>query len=214
MVEDEKKPGTPGGDPQSDHPGKDEADDLLLVQRAAKGYRPAFDQLVERYQNQVYRLAWRFFADPDDAMDATQEIFLKAYRSLPSFEGRSSFKTWLYRIAANTCMTLSESRSRRQKTFIQSVIDWFTTPPAPDPSHLVVEQESRAELQEIVQKKIAALPEVYRVPVILRDIEGMSLDQIGQILDIPEGTVKSRINRGRRLLQDSLESFYLGRKEA
>ncbi len=213
MVE-EKNPGTPGSPPQSEQSGKDGSDELLLVQRAAKGHRPAFDQLVERYQSQVYRMAWRFFADPDDAMDATQEVFLKAYRSLPAFEGRSSFKTWLYRIAANTCMTLSESRSRRQKSFIQSVVDWFTTPPAPDPSHLVVEQESRAELQQIVQKKIAGLPEVYRVPVILRDIEGMSLEQIGQILDIPEGTVKSRINRGRRLLQDSLESFYLGRKEA
>lgn len=208
-----KKPGTLPTPGQSVEVGTGGSEEAILVERAAKGYRPAFDQLVARYQGAVYRMAFRFFADPDDAMDATQEVFLKAFRSLPAFEGRSSFKTWLYRIASNTCVSLSETRSRRQKSFLQAVVDWFTTPPAPDPSHVITDREDRTELQAEVQRQIARLPEVYRVPVILRDIEGMSLEQVGEVLDVPLGTVKSRINRGRRMLQESLESFYQRRKE-
>ena len=189
------------------------SDDPFLVERARKGSRSAFDELVKRHQAQVYRLAFRFFYDPEEAMDATQEVFLKAYRALPGFEGRSSFKTWLFRITSNACMNLSQAKARRKKSLMQSVLDWFSRVPPTDPSAVVVENESREELQKAVQQKIARLPEVYRVPVILRDIEGMSLDRIGHILEIPDGTVKSRINRGRRLLQDSLEGFFLRRND-
>ena len=110
-------------------------------------------------------------------------------------------------------MNLSQAKARRKKSLMQSVLDWFSRVPPTDPSAVVVENESREELQKAVQQKIARLPEVYRVPVILRDIEGMSLDRIGHILEIPDGTVKSRINRGRRLLQDSLEGFFLRRND-
>ena len=110
-------------------------------------------------------------------------------------------------------MNLSQAKARRKKSLMQLVLDWFSRVPPTDPSAVVVENESREELQKAVQQKIARLPEVYRVPVILRDIEGMSLDRIGHILEIPDGTVKSRINRGRRLLQDSLEGFFLRRND-
>ena len=87
------------------------------------------------------------------------------------------------------------------------LLGWFSRPPVEDPGEAVVEREFRRELNEVLAEKIAKLPEVYRLPVILRDMEDMSHDQIGEILDIKEGTVKSRINRGRRLLQESLHSF-------
>lgn len=191
--------------------GYDEESEWL--QRAIAGHRPSFDRIVQLYHGPVYRVAFRFFNNPEDALDATQEIFLRAWRAIKGFEGRSSLKTWLFRIASNTCTTLAQERARRQKSFLQAVLDWFSLSPAPDPGQSVVEQEHRQELQRIVQEKVAKLPEVYRMPVILRDLEGMSLEAIGEVLNLKEGTVKSRINRGRRLLQESLEPFVQGRMQ-
>ena len=178
---------------------------------AAGGSRRAFDQLTARYHDMVFRLAYRFFANEEDALDVTQEVFLKAYRSIKNFEGRSSFKTWIYRIASNTCLTMAQERQKQKKSFLSLIVDWFTQPGSPDPVKVIVEEEYQRELQSAIQEKIAKIPEVYRLPVILKDVEGKSLDEIGEILDLKEGTVKSRINRGRRLLQEALEPFYRGR---
>ncbi|MBF0499384.1 MAG: sigma-70 family RNA polymerase sigma factor [Candidatus Riflebacteria bacterium] len=179
-----------------------------LLRRASQGHRSSFDRLVELHHTSVYRIAHRYFNNPEDALDATQEVFLRAWRAVGRFEGRSSFKTWIYRIASNTCITLTEERNRHRKTFFEGILDWFSKPAAPDPGHLVVQKEYQSELQKAVQDRIAKLPEVYRMPVILRDLEGMSLEQIGEILSLKEGTVKSRINRGRRLLQEALDPFF------
>lgn len=207
MVAPEKIVGTQPLSPlseSSDDPVREEDE---LLDRAIRGSRPALDQLIRTHEREVYRLAYRFFHDPEEAQDAAQEVFVKVVRALPRFERRSSFKTWLYRITANTCLNLVDARKRRQKSMLDVVLDWFTRPAAEDPSSTVVERESRRELREVLAQKIARLPEAYRLPVILRDLEGMSHDQIGDILDIKEGTVKSRINRGRRLLQDSLQGY-------
>lgn len=166
---------------------------------------------MARYQDMVFRLAYRFFANEEDAMDVTQEVFLKAFRSLKNFEGRSSFKTWLYRIASNTCLTVSQERQKQKKSFLSLIVDWFTRPGTPDPGKILEEEEYQRELQEAIREKIARIPDVYRLPVILKDIEGKSLDEISEILELKEGTVKSRINRGRKLLQEALEPFYRGR---
>ena len=181
--------------------------DADLATRAGRGDPRAFDEVVRRFHQNVYRVCFRFFRSEEDAMDATQEVFLKAYRAIGRFEGRSSLKTWLYRIATNTCLSLAEEKKRAKKTMLGAVLDWFTAPPADDPGESVVEKEYRRELGLVIQERIARIPEVYRIPVILRDLEALSMEEISQILEIPEGTVKSRINRGRRLLQEGLEPF-------
>jgi RNA polymerase sigma-70 factor (ECF subfamily) len=210
MVEPVKKMGTFSAHPESHLLTKPE-DEKELVSLACSGSRRAFEVLVARYQDMVFRLAYRFFANEEDAMDVTQEVFLKAFRSLKNFEGRSSFKTWLYRIASNTCLTVSQERQKQKKSFLSLIVDWFTRPGTPDPGKILEEEEYQRELQEAIREKIARIPDVYRLPVILKDIEGKSLDEISEILELKEGTVKSRINRGRKLLQEALEPFYRGR---
>jgi len=209
MVEtknDSSFPGTIAGESGSIPPGRYEPDDEReLLQRAVSGHRPSFDRLAERYHAAVYRVAYRFFNSRDDAADAVQEVFLKAWRSLQTFQARSSFRTWLLRIAGNTCITLSQAKVRQKKSFFESIVDWFSRKPPDDPAELVVEQEYQLELRHAVERNLARLPDVYRLPVILRDVEGYTMDQIAEVLEIPEGTVKSRINRGRRLLQEALE---------
>ncbi len=191
-----------------------EADDMSArqneeqqwIEEAAAGRRVAFDKLVERYHALVYRMAYRFCNNPDEALDATQEVFLRAWRGMRSFEGRSRFKTWLYRIAANTLISLQEEKRREQGSFLDYVSDWLTRPRTHDPEREV----ERNELMSVIGEKIARLPEEYRLALILRDVDGHRYDEIARILGIEEGTVKSRINRGRRMLQDML-SGYLGR---
>lgn len=208
MVEEQKNsiiPGTLEPPSRSIDFENEKGEEELLIRRAIVGHRPSFDRLVARYHSAVYRVAYRFFNNSEDACDATQEVFLKAWRAIGTFEGRSSFKTWILRIAGNTCITLSQSRSRQKKSVLESIIDWFSQRPADDPADIVVEQEYQSELRRAIERNLARLPEAYRMPVILRDMEGYSHDQIADVLELKEGTVKSRINRGRRLLQEALE---------
>lgn len=194
-------------------PENPESEIRSLVKRAISGRKGDFERLVKIFEGQVYRLAYRFFNNSEDACDAVQEVFLKVYRSLGSFEGRSSFKTWLYRITVNTCISICDSRRRERKSMLGAIIDWFSRKPVENPAALVLENEYQQELRDAVKRKIAALPETYRMPVILKDIEGMSHDQISEILGLEEGTVKSRIHRGRRILQESLQAFLSKEKD-
>ena len=182
--------------------------DLNLAREAASGSRKAFDKLVTIHQQSIYRLAYRFFNNEEDTLDAVQEIFIRVFKAVRSFEGRSKFKTWIYRIAVNTCTTLAKDKSRSKKSFFQSIIDWFSRAPHPDPAKEVINREYQTELQTAITRRISKIPEVYRLPLILKDLEGKSLEEIGEILDLKEGTVKSRINRGRRMLQEALEPFF------
>ncbi|GAB4282102.1 MAG: RNA polymerase sigma factor RpoE [Candidatus Rifleibacteriota bacterium] len=187
-------------------------DDNELIDRIKKGDNKAFDQIVSIYEKGVYRLCYRFFNDENDAMDATQEVFIKVYKALGSFEGRSSLKTWVYRIASNTCITLAEKKKREKEGLLKTLIGWWSDRNSTTPEEEVLDQEHRSLTRELVAKKVEQLPEAYRMPVILKDIEGLPLEKIAEILEVPLGTVKSRINRGRRILQDSLQAFYYGRK--
>ncbi|MEW6712068.1 MAG: sigma-70 family RNA polymerase sigma factor, partial [Candidatus Riflebacteria bacterium] len=151
---------------------------------------------------------YRFFNDENDAMDATQEVFIKIYRALPGFEGRSSLKTWIYRIASNTCITMAEKRRREKDGLLQTIINWWSDRNVETPEEELIDNETRQLNQKMVAEKLEKLPETYRMPVILKDIEGLSLEKISEILEVPVGTVKSRINRGRRMLQESLQLYY------
>jgi len=180
--------------------------DLEAVKRAARGDHEAFRVLVERYQGRAFGLALRVMGDEEQARDVVQDAFLKAYRSLDRFEGRSSFYTWFYRVVMNLCI----DAKRRQPP--GRMVDWDeshaleapagTGLDAVDPAH---QQESspagdleRAELREILQRAIEALPEDARQTLTLREVDGLSYSEIAKLLGIPKGTVMSRLHYARR----------------
>jgi RNA polymerase sigma-70 factor (ECF subfamily) len=185
--------------------------DAEIVQRAREGDHEAFRALVERYQGRAYRLALRVLRNEDHARDAVQDAFLKAYGSLDRFQGRSSFYTWLYRIVMNQCL----DRKRRDKS--DREVEWndeaaATQSPAagalagaaaavaPD------EAAERGQLRETLAKAISELPDDARRTIELREIDGLSYKEIAEALDIPKGTVMSRLHYARRKLQEALRA--------
>lgn len=182
-----------------------------LIERIRRGDQNAFAKLVSLYEKSVYRICWRFFMNEEDALDAVQEVFIKVYRAINRFEGRSSFKTWVYRIASNTCISLAEKKKREKEGLLQTFMTWWSDSTQETPEEEVLDREIRDLNKKVVAEKVAALPEAYRMPVILKDMEGMPLEKIAEILEVPLGTVKSRINRGRRILQGSLQAYVQGR---
>lgn len=177
----------------------------LIVNALKKGDKTAFDKLVSQYEKVVYRICHRFFNNENDALDASQEVFIKIYRNIEKFEGKSSLKTWIYRIASNTCITMSEKNKKEKNGLLQNLVDWWNNFSQPTPEDLTISSIERNLTQNVVRENITKIPEVYRIPVILKDIEGLPMEKISEILEIPVGTVKSRLNRGRRILHDKLE---------
>ena len=180
------------------------AADDLLVKKAQAGDKTAFGELVRRHQDQVYSLTSRMLASPEDARDAAQEIFIKVYRSLPGFDFRSSFTTWLYKVATNFCLDLLRKQSRerqRRSAWGDSNRGDINLPDIrPGPEELVIARERVRELKQAVR----ALPEDYRVALILHHYQGLSYQQIAGILDISEKTVATRIHRAKRKLRERM----------
>jgi RNA polymerase sigma-70 factor (ECF subfamily) len=174
------------------------ADDRILIQRCLAGEKAAFDRLVERYYQRLDRLVQHVLGSPTLAEDVTQETFLRAYRALSRFRGEASFYSWLYRIALNLCMT--HLRQRSHPSHALGECSDVPAPPAADPAS----QLECRERHRLVRAAIAALPPHYRIVVILRDVEGLSYQEIADLIAIPLGTVKSRLNFAKRLLRDQL----------
>lgn len=182
-----------------------------LIRLAQSGQVLAFEALVEQHQARVYSLALRMTGNRDDAADMAQEALLKAFLSLPSFRGGSSFGTWLHRITANVCLDEMRRRSRRPQVVAErddEVPAHVPADPAPGPELKILQQEERLA----IERAIAALPVEFRVPLVLRDIEGFSYEEIAEMTGLALGTVKSRIHRARLQLRDrlSLELFPTG----
>lgn len=174
--------------------------DQALVVRAQGGEQAAFDQLVGKYQRKLARLLSRFIRDPAEVEDVSQEAFIKAYRALPSFRGESAFYTWLYRIGINTAKNYLVSQGRRAPTSTQ--FDSEEAENFEDASQLrdINTPESlllSKQIGETVNGAIDALPEELRTAIVLREIEGMSYEEIANMMDCPIGTVRSRIFRAR-----------------
>lgn len=182
----------------------------LLLERIQNGDKKAFADLVSEYEKPIYRICYRFFGNEEDSLDTVQEVFIKIYRYIGKFEGKSSLKTWIYRIAANTCITAFEKKKKEKEGFFKVFSDWFNSFYQTSPEDQVIERETSFLNVKTVTEKLSDLPEIYRMPVILKDIEGFSMDKISEILEIPLGTVKSRINRGRAILHDLLRLYYKG----
>ena len=182
----------------------DKPTDADLVLRAQRGEAAALSELVIRYQDRVYNTCYRMCRNHADALDLTQTTFVRALEALPRFEIRASFFTWLYRIAVN--LTLSQRRAQRRPMLRLHGPDEEDRPLEPaaaegDPAADVEQQELRERLEEA----LAQLDAEYRAAVILRDVEGLDYAAIAEILEVPTGTVKSRIFRGRMMLRELLE---------
>jgi RNA polymerase sigma-70 factor (ECF subfamily) len=196
-----------------------EQSDLSLVQLAQRGDAGAFDALVRRYQHKVVKLVLRYVRDPAEAEDIAQEAFIKAYRALPRFRGDSAFYTWLYRIAINTAKNVLASRGR-------SPIQYEVDRSDDDENYDVVANmkdtatpEALALTEEIrstVTAAIDSLPEDLRTAIQLRELEGLSYEEIAAAMECPVGTVRSRIFRAREAIDARLRDVFdggLGRGE-
>jgi RNA polymerase sigma-70 factor (ECF subfamily) len=181
--------------------------DQQLVERAQRGDKRAFDLLVAKYQRKLARLLSRFIRDPAEIEDVAQEAFIKAYRALPSFRGDSAFYTWLYRIGINTAKNYLVAMGRRAPTTTE--FDSEEAETFDDADHLRDVNTPEAELlsKEIAQtvnNSMAGLPEELRTAITLREIEGLSYEEIATIMNCPIGTVRSRIFRAREAIAENL----------
>ncbi|MBL4845203.1 MAG: sigma-70 family RNA polymerase sigma factor [Planctomycetes bacterium] len=181
-------------------------DDSQLVTRAQEGDRAAFGALVERYQERVLNLCYRRLNDRDLALDATQEAFLKAYRGLSRFRAESRFYTWLFRIAVNEATTAHRRRSRRRAGSLDAEgSEGERVPePAADESYDPQAEASRGDERSVLMEAIAGLEEEQARVVILRDVEQLSYQEVADVLEIPLGSVKSRLHRARNALKTRL----------
>ena len=196
-----------------------EESDLVLVKRVQRGDKTAFDLLVRKYQHKVVKLVLRYVRNPAEAEDIAQEAFIKAYRALPQFRGDSAFYTWMYRIAINTAKNSLASRDRSPIAYELDLTD-------PEESHSVQTKlqdpdtpEGMAlteEIRLIVNSAIDALPEELKTAIVLRELDGLSYEEIAAAMECPVGTVRSRIFRAREAIDKRLREVFeggLGRTE-
>ncbi len=181
----------------------------LLLEKAKAGDVTAFEELIEAYQKKVFNLAMRMIGNYDDAADLAQEAFIRIFKAISGFKEQSSFSTWVYRITTNVC--LDEIRKRKNKKVIS--LDEEIHMDDGDMKRQVEsddlrpdEAAEREEVRKIVNDAINSLPEDQKAAITLRDIHGMSYEEIAQILDCPGGTVKSRLNRARQALKNVLSA--------
>ena len=181
--------------------------DQLLVERVQRGDKRAFELLVVKYQRKINRLVARLVREGSDVGDVTQEAFIKAYRALPQFRGESAFYTWLYRIAINTAKNYLASQGRRAPTTTGNDVDEAETFEEAEHLRDINTPESllmSKEVGETVNRAMDALPQELRVAIQLREIEGMSYEDIAVAMDCPIGTVRSRIFRAREAIAAEL----------
>ena len=174
------------------------------VEAARQGDQSAFEQLVHLYEKRVLALTTRMCKNPADAEEAAQEAFLSAWQGLPFFRGDASFSTWLYRLASNACVDLLRREGRRQSAAGPSLNDEEVQLEVPDTAPSPQEQAERSELRQQIEAGLQALTPDHRQVLILREMHQLSYDEIAQTLDVDVGTVKSRINRGRKQLRNFL----------
>ena len=172
------------------------AEDVALLNRYLEGDIAAFDELVRAHEDRVFGICLRIMGNRDAALDAVQETFLTVFRKADRYEAKAAFSTWLYRVAVNTCYDQLRKAKRRRTEPLPE-----TTDPADRQSG---DEFDAVELRPEIEKALAKIPVDFRSAVVLVDVQGLSLEQASQILDVPIGTVKSRVFRGRKQLAISL----------
>jgi len=181
-----------------------EQTDAVLVQRTLEGHLEAYDVLVHRYQRQVHSLVYRMLGNAEDAGDLVQETFIRAFNALASFRQDASFLTWLYKIASNLCIDHMRSRKSKGALSLEFELEEGREPAADrksSPEDTVI----RDAVGGIVHHAVMHLPAKYRVVVVMRHLQGMSIEEIATQLDLPAGTVKTHLFRAREMLRDRLK---------
>jgi len=183
--------------------------DQQLVKRVQKGDKRAFDLLVLKYQHKILAIVSRYIRDSFEVQDVTQEAFIKAYRALPNFRGESAFYTWMYRIAINTAKNYLVARGRRPPLSDVDVEDaeYYSGSDALKDVDTPENNYFKDELQGVVNDAIRELPEDLRTAVTLREFEGMSYEEIAEVMACPVGTVRSRIFRAREAIDKQVKSM-------
>jgi len=186
--------------------------DLALVRRVQQGDKQAYNLLVGKYQQKILRLVSRFVRDAMECEDVTQDAFIKAYRALPNFRGDSAFYTWLYRIAVNTAKNYLVSKGRRPPA--QDLDAEEATNSAAGASFVDLNTPEsvlmNSELIEVIRETIAQLPDTLREAIVYREFDGMSYEEIAEVMECPIGTVRSRIFRARETLEDAMSPYVSG----
>jgi RNA polymerase sigma-70 factor, ECF subfamily len=186
---------------RNDHRSSDSNERVTadLVERCKLGDEQAWAQLVEETHRGVYTLCLRILGDPDDAKEATQDAYLKAWRGLKSFRGDAAFETWLYRVASNAA--LSKHRGRRRRRVHESGVDDEVLTEMAAPGSVEAEAGAKVEVKAL-ESALSTLPEHYRSAVVLRDVYGLGIEEIAGHLGISETAAKVRVHRGRKKLKD------------
>ncbi|MBK7393906.1 MAG: sigma-70 family RNA polymerase sigma factor [Chloracidobacterium sp.] len=185
--------------------------DHALIEATKSGDEAAFGEIMDRYRSPITNYLYRFLNDYEEAVDLAQETFVRVYFAIDRYHTQFAFSTYIYRIATN--LAISEIRRRKRRRLMsltglfQSEDDTQVEFQPPDKRKLQDAELVDDERSQVIARAIAALPEKYRVPVILRDIEGRSYDEIAEIMQLGLGTTKSRINRGRGLLKEKLQHY-------
>lgn len=198
------RPGSAGSDPAVN--GDREADQIL-VERVQQGDKKAFDLLVLKYQHKVANLITRYVRDPTESLDVTQEAFIKAYRALPKFRGDSAFYTWLYRVAINTAKNHLAAQARRppsddiEAETAEQMDMGGALKESDTPERLVLQ----GEIARTIQAALDELPDDLRTAITLRELEGLTYEEIAQAMECPIGTVRSRIFRAREAIDAKLK---------
>ena len=184
-------------------------EDIQIVAQVLEGDTGAFSALVQRHHERVYRTAYSLVGDLDEADDLAQEAFIKAFRALGRFRGQSLFSTWLHRIAVNCCLDYLQSKHRRNFVSLDDYREnWHAPRIWMGRAKNADVRVERRELQEILERALGELPEAYRVTFVLREIEGLTYEEIAESLGCSIGTVKSRLFRGRAKLREILQVQY------
>jgi len=187
--------------------------DEILVKKSQKGDYPSFEELVKRYEKKIYNLAYRIMGNKEDASDVLQETFLQAFKKLAGFKGKAKFSTWLYRIAVNICLMRKRKRKKMEIISLDVPIltkkedemkrelrdDWSESPLA------TLENK---EVKKTLSEAIDLLPEEYRTVFLLRGLNGMSNEEVAEVLKISLPAVKSRLHRARLFLRDRLSQYF------
>jgi RNA polymerase sigma-70 factor (ECF subfamily) len=185
-----------------------DTDDSALIEKCRAGDVAAFEPLVEKYRQRVWRLAYNVLRDREEAWDVAQEAFIKAYQALPSFRGQSAFYTWLYRITMNVAADRSRSRAAQGRAFGTERVpeeDWERVITDPNPAEASpADAASRREERQKIMRALDQLSEDHRRIIMLGDLEGLSYREIAETLEIPMGTVMSRLHNARKRLRDVL----------
>ncbi|MCK5453542.1 MAG: sigma-70 family RNA polymerase sigma factor [Calditrichia bacterium] len=188
--------------------GKTNVSDEQLIAKFQLGDLQAYDILVRRYKDQLLNFVYRFVGNRSDAEDIVQETFLRVYKNKHMYKEIAKFSTWVYTIAGNLAKTELRRRKRHKIFSVSNFVNEERDYDIPDREHSPEKKVDSAIQEEIIQKAIEKLPAKFKEVIILRDIQGFAYEEISQILNIPLGTVKSRVNRGRLKLQEDLRFLY------